>query len=391
MFKLHVNFKYILIFLFFVHGVLYYIFPEDIHNTGSLLKYIKYIIIFIFSIFSISDIKRSNFALFVFLALLLFLLMKINHHSTVEYGELFSRYMSYIAPLSIIFLKDSITKLKIESKGIRLILIITLFFGFIEFFFLEGIFSYLNFSESEGYVRVATIFLNPNNAGLMIFILLSSIVPKGVLKWRDIFIFITLSICSIYVIFYTGSRTAILLIVLYIAFLILYKLRTRIIINSKNFTKIFRLIIFSVPFIFIYLLSKDGIFTSSIGSTRDLGTNSWQDRFNQIDLYCVKISNDFLAPDYYDFSTTYDNAYIQFWSDFGIWGILLLVITIFLLFIKNLKETKTKSLVLALLIAGFSVNIFYLWPTTYILWYLLLHHEKKRILSPNKNILQKYR
>ncbi len=363
----------LLLYIFFLHGVLYYAYPFEIHDTDSSIKLIKYIIIIIFSTINIFNIKIKKAFVFLIISTLLFLLMKISHSNTLTMSSLLNRLFTYIFPLTIIFLKNIIQNLNLSKKHIIILLIITLSFAFLEFFFFSGIFAAYNF-EQLGFRRVVSIFINPNNAGLMIFVLLAYSNPFSNVSFKNLFLFIILSALSIVVIIFTGSRTPIFIGALFLLFYISQKAIISHKINKKN-TVNFLKISFLCALIYIIYLFISPSDTNEISNTRDFKQDSWSERFEQIDIYVNKVRINFLSPDYETFSITYDNAYMQFWSDFSIIGIMCLLLILSYLIMKRQSIFK-RSVILSLLIAGFSINIFYLWPTTYVIWYILLSNEK---------------
>ena len=68
--KIRLLISSILILAFFLHGFLYYFFPEDILNSDSPIKLIKYIIVFLFLIANINKVNFARVYIFIFWAVL---------------------------------------------------------------------------------------------------------------------------------------------------------------------------------------------------------------------------------------------------------------------------------------------------------------------------------
>lgn len=376
--RTHRRISRLLIVLFFAHGILYYFFPTEFSNPESLLKKIKYILLILYAITNFRNIKVRKLAIFLVIAGFFYFLMYISHSPLTYINEMFSRYLTYIAPLTLIFLNDSLKKNQISTSWIRSLLVLAIISGFLEFFVFRGIFAYLNFEEAS-YVRIASIFLNPNNAGLMMFILLIYSFPPGVYSMNKTLRYLVLVLATVAVVILTGSRTALVLILLYP---LLYLIFTKAVFSNfftRNLLKVlFWSLLAVILILFAYLNVYDTIISTS-ESTRDINVNSWTERFDQLYDYQNKLSNEFLTPDYDSFDITYDNAYLQVWSDFGFFGFVIFLFFLTRLFFSNSYKGKKKTVLSLLLISGFSVNIFYIWPTAYVIWYFLLTKEDNEV------------
>lgn len=355
----------IILFIFFTHGILYYFFPQDYYNLDSNIRWIKYILVVLFAVFSLPDINIKDLFTFSIISIVCFLLMYASHDISITL--MLNRLITYVAPLTLIFLAPAIQKLQLSEKSIRLLLIITIVSGLLEFFVFRGVFVSLNFT-TEGYVRVATIFFNPNNAGLMFFLLI--IFGLSRLTRQNFLYYSILFLLSLVVIFFTGSRTV--LVILSISILLLMAnniLKIEYYIKKRIIGIVFFTLIALSLFSFYQVFSLENKAEIS-QNTRDLKIDTFSERFDQYILFISKIKKDLLVPDYFTFDFTYDNAYLQYWSDFSLIGFLFFTFFLIYRFLKIKGQDKVA--LFGMLVSGLSINIFYIWPTAYIVYYLLL-------------------
>lgn len=367
-------FSRVLFVLFFVHGIIYYFFPLDLYNSESPLKLIKYGILFFFIIINFKDI--SNTLLFLIISLFLFFFLFTFHDfSEVSYLSLFNRLIVYLAPLSIILVSRVLDKMRLKFE-IYFIILTSVVTTFLEFFILRGIFANYNFSESEGFIRTASIFINPNNAGLVLtFALIYLFLMKFESKYYlEILRFISLGVI-LFAITLTGSKTPFFLIAVFLIILIANNIDGKLIFSFRYKPAIVLIGMLSILVIFFYLTFD----ANNEKDFREFSMETGNIRIEQITNFFKHLSIDnFISPDYYRFGVTYDVSFLQIWSDLGLLGVI--IFYSFLLFILGnsiAKKKKEKLIVLMIIFASsFSLNVFYLWPPAYIFWYFIFQKKE---------------
>ena len=379
--KIRLLISSILILAFFLHGFLYYFFPEDILNSDSPIKLIKYIIVFLFLIANINKVNFARVYIFIFWAVLFLCFYLIaNPLVNGKINVIASKFLPYLFPATLYLIEPIISKFNFKFYAI-FILLITLISGYIEFYLLEGVFSEFDL-KSDG-LRISSIFINPNNAAFVIGLLHYYILNTFNYNKFSSYIFSTfLSINCLVVIIFTGSKTGLVILILNMLifswkYLKKYIKTKAISINSLRFFSLIIGLCFLAftHFVFNDLRSPFSQFSlSGKGDlkTRDMSIKTGGTRLEQIIDFKNDLNNSFLFPYAHKYRWTIDNTYIQFWGDFSFIGFILLVVYIFWNLYKFFKIKQEYIYpFFIILISGFSINYLYLWPPAYLFWWYM--------------------
>lgn len=368
--------NWILVLIFLCHGMLYFLFPDHLYDEGSWIKLIKFFVLglfFVLNAFSISKKRILNYFLFSFGISLL--LLGSHNPSDLMTMEGAKRLLLYISPLSMILFAPVIDKGWMRNVPIFTV-VIGILSAFLEFFVFKGIFTRFNFSETAGFVRVVSIFVNPNNAGLIFslgFIYIYDVlIPKNLIQYlkKAILLFLL-----VFVIFLTGSKTPLVILSLYLLLKMiipskLKELNENSTFNSKGYSLFFGLIIGSA----LLLSNLDLLDSSFLSSGRTFSFDTAYIRQTQwMDFFNFNYFDSFLSPNYYELSKTYDIMYLQIWSDLGFIGFLVSLIIFSFLYYYRIRKynLSAKITYFLLIISGFSLSFLIIWPTAYIFWYLV--------------------
>jgi hypothetical protein len=367
----------LLLLIFLTHGILYFLYPDDIYNLSSPIRYLKYIAIFLIVVVSLNETKKYKMALFTFITAILFAL------NLLAVGQNFDTilFINHIFPMIMFFFYDGLSKYISAHKLTIITYIVMTIMGYVEYLFLRGLFSL--FADS-GY-RIVSIFVNPNNLGLVIIVLSVYILGENILKNKVFKILFILN--SFLLIFLSGSRNSMLIFSTYLLLIILYWL-FKIIRNGlskKNVYFIYGFILFVV----LFLVFNNGIISNAIESllstTRSLtSTNFFQGRLIQYSGFLDNVKVDLFFPLKNGFVYT-DNLYFHIWGTFGLITLLFFLVFNLYLLIRIIRENKLVhfALLILLLLAGIAENLIYFWPVGYFYWYLVADIIKK----PQANII----
>lgn len=351
------------VFIFFNHGFLYFFRPNEIYDSNSRLKLIKYFLFIIISILCLKKMKIKKIAML----LLTFGIMTILNYISMG-GTFNNNYLIlYMIPMLTILNFDGLKSSVNFEKIIKITYIFSSIVAYVEFFFLDGVF---NRFAVLGY-RVISIFVNPNNFGIILPILTFIMYINNFNK--HIILFNTLILIKL-----TGSRTGMLLTSLIVAYVFFCDIKK--IFKLKKITKneIYRLyltVILLFVFIFIILFQQNlilNIVDSLFNSTRDTGQLYIKNDMRLMGLKDTLNNGDLIFP-WINGEIPIDNAYINVYGMFSFFGLLFFLIfniyIIYICFKKNLKEIFT--LIFMILISGITTNYLYLWPIGYVYWYLI--------------------
>lgn len=376
--------SYILVFIFIAHGAIYYLFPQDLYNEQSPLKLLKYVIVIFLIAINIRYLRSKEIFLYIIILLTGFVFFETSHHPSVGFsaGGL-KKFMLYMFPLLLIIITPIIDKLKLQ-KMIFAITLMAVIGAFVEYYFLAGLFSRFDFTNRGGFIRVVSIFVSPNNSGLLLALALIYFyeMPGGSKFLR--LVMLLLIILSIY---YTGSKTPLLIIFLYVFFKFLHYTFFIRSLNVKVLIGLGSLVVFSILVSLILSLNLIAFEANKNESkARSYDSQTAEIRYRQFFDYFDKASVNLIAPDYEDVALTYDIAYIQFWSDFGFLGLVSFIVIILpIIYYYRIRHFKieVQFVIFILLLCGFSLSIFTIWPTAYIFWYLVFSRRFYRDKAEN--------
>lgn len=374
----------LLIFLFLGHGILYFLYPEAIFDRESPLKWIKYVLLFLFFIFNIKRVKSKNIGIFVLLFIGFFVLLAVSHQISIFTQESIFIAFHYLVPISIMFLIPVLDKIKF-NKIIEYLIALSILATFLEYFVFKGIFTKYDHSNSAGYVRIVSIFVNPNNAAIifsLFFIYINENIKTVNSKKYLKKIVLLVTIC--FAMYLTGSKTGMVLILLYVLMYSVLKLRTQGIFKRANLYHLFFLLLLA-PLILMFTPWENFDL-----STRDLTLETGSVRYTQmLEFFRNATNGSLLTPDFYNIGATYDLVFLQIWGDFSLIGLLFFIAFLIVIYVKKIRfyRSGAKISFLLLLISGFSVSFLTIWPVAYIFWYVLFSNRFMHKKMNSKTIL----
>lgn len=321
-----------LIFFFFIHGVLYFIYPAEINNEVSYIKYVKYIILVLFIFYFYRNIKTKSVILIFTISLIIFLLYFINDSNGVL------QYTLFMIPMIFMFLYRK------EFYNIPLILPVSIYiiisvFGYLEYFVFEEFFS--KFSYGFGGYRISSILVNPNNFGItmvFIFIFIYENINKRIIRS---FLFLNILL----MVYFSLSKTALIILLIYLAF------------------KYFKLTMFIFILALLYFLLSNNLYYDE----RVLLSMKARNIYNES--FFVLANSNIIFP----FQSTYqytDNIYLQIWGYFSIFSffIFLLFNQIIAIILIYSKKYISVLVLFCFFLTGLTTNYLYLWPLAYMYW-----------------------
>lgn len=363
--KIYIN--KILIVLFIIQGVASFSIGGSVYSV-SVLKYLKYIIFGLFIICNMN--KRSLLKIpFLFFIILFYIYMYCisRENAGMDLQLFFFRFMNLLSPLFLILIPKEIISEHTLNKIINIVTISSCLFCFFEYLFLRDVFIDFNFMENGGYYRCISFFIGPNNAATIFFLLIIYYCTSSYSsKYKLVYILLLLS--SIVM---TGSKTPILLFIGYIiAFVFLYITKWHRI--KLRFFKIFS---YAVFVLLLFYLVYNFMVLNGFFSPRELHSPVDDGRFYQIVSFGELLKDNMLFPTYNIYpSPVYDNLYIQLWSDFGLIGLVSLLLGIIIAIFHYYKKVTIYFLSFLFLwfILGFTLNSLYAWPLSYLFYFIIL-------------------
>ncbi|HFL3828588.1 TPA: O-antigen ligase family protein, partial [Clostridioides difficile] len=281
-------------------------------------------------------------------------------------------FLNYMIPLSVFFFYSGLSKYSNIQLLVKSTYMISTIFSYIEFIILDGYFTRF---ASSGY-RVVSIFVNPNNFGIVMVILTVYLLSGETIQKIQNKLFVLIN--SLILIYLSGSRSAILIITVTGGIYFLNKIFS-VVLNKNyiNIKNIMYLVIGSLLFIAMLIISRDLLnstieYLNSKSRNLQIGLFTGAGRLYQINKFIDVASSNINFP-WRNFIIYVDNIYLHIWGMFGLPILILFIFfNIYLLFktIKKAEYYKT-LLIIVFLTAGLSTNIFYLWPIAYIYWYLV--------------------
>ncbi|GEM_PF-2049088 len=368
----------ILVFIFFVHGILYFITPTTSYSGDNPFKIIKYIVmLLILCIFFISvNYKKWIAVLCVgILSVLLIFAVYLFANDMSNIGL----FITYIFPFIMIFIISEVVKYVDFKKISVAVYLIATVMAYFNTYILKGIFTRWHVS---GDYREVSIFINPNNFGIMISLLLILflIFYRNIkVTTKTIAMNIGLIINSFILIRMSGSNTAIIIFMVtlvYYLFILISHIQFKNV-NKKKITV--SVILVFLILIGIFLLFRF-VFTDGI-NVRSISLKSGFIRINTYKEFIYSNLNNLVFPYRHDIVYV-DNIYLSLWGNLGL-PILIVFILYNIYLVKltlNNKRIDQTFILFVFSLIGITTNYLYLWPMGYIYWGI-----STLIFNDNKN------
>lgn len=322
----------LLLILFFIHGILYFIYPEKIYDETSSIKLIKYFLIFLLIIIYLGRIQFQK----IIILIMVFILLLNIHYISFNFKYSLTGIL-YILPFVIMLLiHDIIFK---KSNLFFIAFVSYLFvstFGYIEYF-------QETFSRNDTYLtgyRISSILVNPNNLGL--FLLFTTIFIFEKMK-KNIFSII-LIINTLLLLIFSFAKTAIILFLIYLCL------------------KYIKLLLLLIPLSFIFLMDY-------FLENYEILILSLNARFEYNAMFLNILNQNLITPFFDNYQYT-DNVYLNLYGNFSIFiFIIFIIFNLLILLLLFFKKYFNHVIYLSLfLISGLSENFLYLSPLSYMYW-----------------------
>lgn len=347
----------LVLIIFFIHGVLYFIYPEQVYDNASSIKLIKYFLISFLIIICFFKIHVQKMVVFI---VVFILLVGANYLAGGFKNSLTG--ILYIIPFIVVLLMHEVIFKKANLFFIVLISYLCVsIFGYIDSV-QETFFSRFGYGL-HGY-RISSILTNPNNLGLCLLFSTIFIFKK---MNKNIYSVILIANTSI-LLYFSFSKTSMVLFLIYL------------------FVRYIKTLFVCIPIIFLlvtyYVLENhEELLTSLVA------------RFEYNNMFFNIAQQNLIAPFFNNYQYT-DNVYLNLYGTFSIFILILFIIfNQFILISLCLKKYFKHILYLSLfLIAGLSENFLYLFPLAYIYWgyifWLLNYKLKINCCVKNKNSIR---
>ena len=229
----------VLVVLFLINGVYFFFYPELVHEQ-PVYKYFKYLLYLIFLTLTINYQTAYKLIYGVLLIPLALYYFAINSTPDIII------FINYTIPLFILFCGKSIDSINWKWV-IKWVLYISFAFGVYEVLILEN--HYYMYNRSLNAYRVVSIYINPNNFGIIVAIL-SFVYIRYYSKGVESLIIYVLGLTFVKL---SGSKTGLVVLGVYSVYLFYFYFKHRI----KTFFKFLVkggivLLVLAVP-IFIYI------------------------------------------------------------------------------------------------------------------------------------------
>lgn len=322
----------LILIVIFIHGVLYFIYPEQMYDETSLIKLIKY---FLISLLIIIYLYKIQFQKIIIYTMIFVLLISI-HYISINFRFSLTGFL-YVIPFIVMLLINGVIFKKSNLFFVALVsYIIVSIFGYIEYF-------QETFSRNDTYLtgyRISSILVNPNNLGF--FLVFSTIFILENMK-KSIYNLI-LIVNTLLLIYFSFSKAAIVLFLIYLGI------------------RYIKISLLFIPIIYVFTIDY-------IESNYEILILSLNARFEYNDLFLYILNQNSIAPFFNDYQYT-DNLYLNLYGNFSIFIFLIFlifneIILMLLLLKKHFKHIIYLSL---FLISGLSENFLYLFPLAYMYW-----------------------
>lgn len=367
-----------LAFLFLTHGIGYFFSPEHVHDPSSPYKYVKYVILLVYILFTIQNNLYSKLIFFAALIPLAVYYNVINSEPDMV------NFMGYVLPAYFLFDIKNIRQINWRSIVIWTILI-TSVIGYYEVIFLDNHFYMYNRSFQD--YRMVSIFLNPNNLGIVItlftFAYLESFSIRKILSWLCYFNGLLIVVLS-------GSKTGLGVFMFFSVYILYLAISNRHSENALIKRADLKYLVFAIPVVLVVALRL--IAMVDLSDMRDFNWGSLMVRLRDYNVFFSLVRENYLFP-WINTTKNIDNMYLHIWGSFGLPGMIAFILFNMFLFFK-ITSRKMMAILLSFLLMGFTTNYMYLWPLGYMYWAFLSfcftpqHSLSLERLSLNKFSLQ---
>lgn len=363
--RIREKFVFILLVIFFIHGCIYLFFPEQIY-TSFWAKYIKYVVFVVYFVVTIKFINWEKFFL-VMGIVFSFIMLAYLSHADVSQGA-FQGHLNFFLPFFLLANGYEIPS-KLIKKSIIIVAWIALFFSFIEYVFLKEFMIFNNHLDTEGFYRIISIFISSNGAALMFSFFVIYIVTYS--KSLNFGLLLLMLLCVIAIIF-TGSKSPLMLFVLFYGFKYSIPIFSHLKIKRKLFVQLFLCMI--IAGIIGCVLTSESLLELLSLRSYNLGTANV--RLEEYAQFGEMLNQHFWAPEidmvWGSNNITSDSTFLGLWGSFGFWGLILyLLLVIILLVLRRRVSIDKLSFVAAFLLSGFGMKLSFVWPFSYIFFYIL--------------------
>ncbi|HDP6909140.1 hypothetical protein [Escherichia coli] len=369
------KFLFIVVFLFFTHGFLYFI-TGDIYNEENPVKLIKYLLLVLFILCLLGSLRFVHSNDFLILSFVAYFICTAVLYYSLDI-PLFSVFM-FLFPVIFFFLNK---KMSFDEfiKIIKLTIWLSLCFSILEFFSFKDLSARFG---STGF-RSISIFVNPNNFGIFVALSLALLVGYSYKSGTSrILIYWCISAICIAL---SGSMTAAGIYLFIFMANVLKILNVSLSTQQIKKKYIVILVIVICALILVSAINLDGI----LRKTDAVGMDNVNARLEYLSTFFASISGNILYPQLVSTTLYADNAIIYSWITVGLIGaILYLLLTISMIFISIIFNNKKQYLLffLSVALAAMTTNIFNIWPIAYMVWACVgynLMSDKRSIIKRN--------
>jgi hypothetical protein len=367
-----------LAFLFLTHGIAYFLSPEHVHDPSSPYKYVKYLIVLVYILFTIRDNFSSKA---IFFASLIPLAV---YYNLINADPDMINFVGYVLPAYFLFDIKNLRQINWRAIVVWTILI-TSMLGYYEVIFLDNHFYMYNRSFKD--YRMVSIFLNPNNLGVVItlftFAYLEFFSTRKILSWLCFFNGLLIVVLS-------GSKTGIGVFMFFSLYILYLAITNRHSENALIKRADLKYLVFAIPVVLVVALRL--ISMIDLSEMRDFNWGSLLVRLRDYNVFFSLVRENYLFP-WISTTKNIDNMYLHIWGSFGFPALALFIAFNLFLFFK-ITSRKMMAILLGFLLIGFTTNYMYLWPLGYIYWAFLSicftpqHSLRLERLSLNKYSLQ---
>ena len=341
-----------LAFLFLTHGIAYFFSPEHVHDPSSPYKYLKYVIVLIYIFLTI---QHNFYSKLIFFAALIPLAV---YYNLINADPDMINFVGYVLPAYFLFDIKNIRQINWRAIVVWTILI-TSIVGYYEVIFLDNHFYMYNRSFQD--YRMVSIFLNPNNLGVVItlftFAYLEFFSTKKIVSWLCYFNGLLIVVLS-------GSKTAIGVFMFFSLYILYLAVANRHGENALIKRTDLKYLIFGIPVFLVVAVRL--ISMIDLSQMRDFNWGSLMVRFRDYDDFFLLVRQNYLFP-YINSTKNIDNMYLHLWGSFGLSTLVLF--TLFNLFlVVKIKSRKMLIILLSFFLIGLTTNYMYLWPLGYLYW-----------------------